>query len=85
MNNPMERKLALVKWTDAHNNGGQWLDPTELDEFTKDDIFQTTNVGWVVRENDDCIVLAARHDRDFDQVGMVERIPKKMVEEIKYL
>lgn len=73
-------KLVHVEWTDAHNNNGNWYTHDEILEFIEDNHFQCSHVGWLIYEDEDCIVLAARKDRPGDQYGLIEKIPKRMVE-----
>lgn len=71
--------LVRVVWHDAHNNQGAWIyGEDELKEFAEDNRFQVDQVGWLVHEDKDCIVLAARVAED--AYGQVERIPVRMID-----
>lgn len=43
------------------------------------------SVGYLLREADDHVIIAARISSDGGQVGMVERIPRPMVKQIDRL
>lgn len=77
-------KLIQITWVDAHNNQGSWAHEDELIAFAKDEAYQVTQVGYLVYEDDLCIVIASRlskPSKDYGQsFGMLERIPKKLID-----
>lgn len=73
-------KLVRIWWTDTTNVAGGWYDPDELKDFATNQIWRCSNIGWLIYEDDDCVVLAGRLTNDLSQVGLVERIPRKMIE-----
>jgi len=79
----IKQKLVQVEWLDAHNNNGAWMNEDELLDFAKDQVYRVTQVGYVVYEDDDGIVLASRitgeHKEYGQSFGQVERIPLGMV------
>lgn len=81
----MKYDLLKIKWVDAHNNQGAWVNQEELEAFGKDEAFKVTQVGYKVYEDDLCIVLAARLSEPSEEYGqsfgMIERIPKKLIDE----
>lgn len=81
---PSKYPLLKITWVDAHNNQGSWANEEELQSFAKDEAYQVTQVGYKVYEDDLCIVLAARLSKpseDYGQsFGMLERIPKKLID-----
>lgn len=72
--------LEKVTWHDA-TSIGHWTDLADIPEFATDHGFVVTNVGYLVYEDDACIVLAARITLGADpqQVGIFERLPKSMI------
>jgi len=72
--------LVLVEWVDA-TNIPTWENLAEIAEWAKDGGFVCRNVGYLVHEDDDCIVLAARvaFDAEPPQVGLFERLPKTII------
>jgi hypothetical protein len=78
-------KLVRVYWTDAHNTSGGWHDRDELLEFVEDNNWRCSNVGWLAYEDDECVAIAARVTHSKDQFGLIERIPRKMIEKIEEL
>src|ERR1044072_285568 len=73
-----EPRLAIVRWEDTTNIAA-WSTPEEVVEFARDGAWVSENVGWVVADNDDCIVLAARRTVDMAHVGLYERITPRAV------
>lgn len=74
-----ERKLLKVRWTDATNVAGGWHDADDLAEFATNGAWECTNTGWLVYEDDKCVVLAGRMTDDGQNVGLIERIPKAAI------
>lgn len=74
-----ERVLVQVWWTDVTNVAGGWHAPAELAGFATDGAWECSNTGWLVHEDDKCVVLAGRMTDDGSQVGLIERIPKSAI------
>jgi hypothetical protein len=74
-----ERTLIQVWWTDATNVAGGWHDGEDLAGFATNGAWQSSNTGWLVYEDDLCIVLAGRMTDDGNHVGLIERIPKAAI------
>jgi hypothetical protein len=74
-----ERALIQVWWTDTTNVAGGWHDEEGLAGFATDGAWKSSNTGWLVYEDEQCIVLAARMTEDGKHVGLVERIPKAAI------
>lgn len=72
--------LTQVWWTDTTNVAGGWHDEDELKEFATNEVWRCSNVGWLVHEDANCVVLAGRRTNDGKYTGLIERIPKKMIE-----
>ena len=74
-----ERSLLQLSWTDCTNVAGGWHDADDLEHFAVNGAWETTNIGWLVYEDDKCYVLAGRMTDDGKNVGLIERIPKTAV------
>lgn len=76
--------LLKITWVDAHNNQGAWVTQDDLHEFGRDEAYRVTQVGYKVWEDELCIVLASRlskPSKEYGQsFGMLERIPKKLID-----
>jgi hypothetical protein len=76
--------LVSVHWVDVHNIAGGWNDTDELKAFAADEAYNVNSVGFLVYEDDKCIVLCARYSAETDKFeahyGMLERIPKKIID-----
>lgn len=79
---PARFPLVLVEWEDA-TNVAEWSDLEQAqrwEDFEFD--FRCTNVGYLIRDDSECVVLAARATGCFGNVGLVERIPRGMVQRV---
>lgn len=74
-----QRRLIQVWWTDATNVAGGWHDSDDLGEFAVNGAWEASNTGWLVHEDDLCVVLAGRMTEDGRNVGLIERIPKNAI------
>lgn len=77
--------LVMVRWEDA-TNVAEWTDldvAQAFDSFSFD--YRCTNVGYLIRDDDECVVVAARATGDMKAVGLIERIPRGMVLEVTVL
>lgn len=72
--------LVLVEWTDTTNIAA-WTPLDEIAAWAPDGGFACRNVGYLIHEDDDCVVLAARVALDAEppQVGLYERVPKGII------
>jgi len=77
---PAYPPLTCVEWVDA-TNIATWTPLSEIPAWATGDRFLCRNVGYLIHEDDDCVVLAARFSPDGDdtQVGLFERLPKGMI------
>ena len=69
-----DRELRLVTWVDAAHTEG-WVDPDEA-EFADFGVSVCRCVGFVIRENDDEILLAQSVDDRHGRIDAVMAIPK---------
>jgi hypothetical protein len=72
--------LVVIEWIDTTNIAA-WTDLADIEEWATDGGFVCRNVGFLIHEDDDCVVLAARVALDAEpaQVGLFERIPKGVI------
>lgn len=79
--------LLKVQWVDAHNVAGGWHDSDELSDFAKNEAYRVISVGYCVKEDDKMLVLCSRYSPGTDEYGehfgMIERLPKKMIDKIQ--
>jgi len=74
----MKRRILEVTWRDSMASGGQqtWFNPDEALDWGKDDL-QITNVGYVVMEDGNYLVLSSSQTaRAGGKVGGLWSIPK---------
>jgi hypothetical protein len=74
-----DRQLLQVHWVDATNVAGGWHNDEDLADFASNGAWECSNTGWLVYEDDKCLVLAGRMTDDGSQVGLIERIPKAAI------
>ena len=82
--------LVIVEWADAYSGNPGWL---TVDEWVRGPGSRpewiNENIGYLIRETKDAVVLAARHsgpdqvNREFQyQYGLFQLIPRGMVRRI---
>lgn len=79
--------LVRATWHDA-TNIAHWADLDDVPKWAKTGTFVVTNVGYLVYEDDDCIVLAARVALGGaipEQVGLFERLPRPIIRDMEVL
>lgn len=75
----MADPIVEVVWEDTTNIAA-WQTRDELVEWAKARGWIARNIGYLVYEDDDCVVVAARTVEDEERhVGLAERIPKRAV------
>lgn len=87
-------RLVSVDWDDVTGSSGVWKHDSEIDAWADEIVFHCTSVGWLIREEKDFIVLAARAtapylagdtDGDLSQIGDLTRIPRVLITKVKAL
>lgn len=80
--NPNPKKIWLIEWHDAHSAPG-WHSKFEVERFIKQDRCICQNVGWILSETKDEIVLACRRmkwaQEGDTEWGMLQKIPKAWI------
>lgn len=80
-----EFPLVVVEWEDA-TNVAEWTEREEAAKFDRFEFdFLCTNVGYLIRNDDECVIVAARATGDLKNVGLFERIPRGMVRSVRSL
>lgn len=80
-------ELVKVDWADA-TNIATWMSQEDIIDWLEQKTYVSNNVGYLVYEDDDCVVVAARQGNFTPGEyawGLVERIPKPMVLGVTYL
>jgi hypothetical protein len=72
--------LVAVEWVDT-TNIATWEHLADVHEWAAEGGFVCRNVGYLVHEDDDCVVLAARIalEAEPQQIGLFERVPKGVI------
>jgi len=74
--------LVEVHWEDAASVS-EWGKLPEAQAFENVDFdYHCRSVGFLIRDDDECVVLASRRTGDGSSVGLVERIPRGMVRKV---
>lgn len=76
-------KVYLVEWHDAHANSG-WFSDDQVQKFIDEEKCIVQEVGWILSETKDEIVMAARkikwaENKDVCEWGMLQKIPKAWI------
>ena len=78
-------KLVLVEWYDSHQNTGGWAPVKDIPAFLP----VIRSVGWVLHDNDQCLVLVPNHgaatDTSSEQACGEMTIPKRAVKKVRQL
>lgn len=79
--------LVKIDWVDAcHPNLCKWLEIEEVEEWSSaNDGFVAENIGWIVYQNKDIIVISPQRTDDAKLVSHIQLIPKGCIKKIKEL
>lgn len=75
-------KLYYIKWCDATSAENAWYTKDEAIEWANTENWQIENIGWLLRETKEYILLCTKRstDRDFEpQFGNLFKIPKTWI------
>ena len=78
-----KNKLYLVEWEDAHIEDS-WIPEADVDRFIKKDLFLCQDVGWILHEDDKCLVMASSKNNAL-QWGALKKIPKGWIRKKRLL
>lgn len=78
-----EMKLVYLEWEDAVATA-EWMFHDELEQWTKDTKMTVQEVGWIIKETKEYIVMVGRladYDGDgfTDKFGAIQKIPKTWI------
>ena len=75
-------KIYLVEWHDAHSDSG-WHTDSQVEEFIHQDRCICQEVGWILSETEDEIVMASRKLKwkkdGAPEWGLLQKIPKAWI------
>lgn len=75
-------KLIYIEWGDAISNTG-WMSKEEAIQWGKEQLWIVKNVGWVLDETKDYLLLAAKYSDGCGDYGLVHKIPKTWIKKRK--
>ena len=78
----MKKPLYLITWEDPHSDCA-WADVEQIDKFLKEKAI-VTEVGWIVSDNKDAIVISNQFSSDGD-FGNKTKVLKKLIKTKKRL
>lgn len=75
-------ELVIVTWEDTINIAA-WQTPADVAEWAGEGGWICQNIGWLIYQDDNCVVIAGRRCRDEQEhVGLAERIPRRAILEM---
>lgn len=78
-------KKVEVTWDDAFHIVDSWTSIEELAESYKEQRFRVTNVGWLLFEDKDYIILGAKRSENWLSFGATIMIPRCLIRKQKVL
>ena len=72
------KKLVYIEWGDAISNTG-WMSEKEAIEWADSSDWIVKNVGWILKENKDYILLASKFSEGSEEYGLLHKIPKTWI------
>lgn len=83
------KDIWLIEWQDAHSRAG-WATDRELEEFIKEEKCICEEVGWILSESKDEVVMGARRlkwrTNSLDsEWGLLQKIPKAWIKKRRLL
>lgn len=82
----MDYKLYYIEWMDAMAYLATWGDKEEITDWARSNEGLVKQVGWIIEENDNYILLASRIgliNTDEPDFGSVFKIPSRWVKKKK--
>lgn len=74
--------MVIVTWEDTTNIAA-WQTPEEVAEWAGERGWICQNVGWLVYQDEHCVVIAGRRAMDHQHhLGLAERIPRRAILEM---
>jgi len=78
----MKNKLVLIEWYDAQGNSN-WDSTEDALKWSEKPLI-VTEVGWVLQETKECLIIASQVSSD-DDIGNRTKIPKPWIKSKKVL
>ena len=82
-------KLIYLEWADAISSGATWHTKSELNEWIEGSEWIIKQVGWLLKETDRYILIAAQLKPDDrftqEQYGHLQKIPKTWIRKRKVI
>jgi len=78
-------KKVEVTWDDAFHLTESWTSVEEIAEAYKEQRFRVTNIGWLLFENKDYIILGAKRAENWESFGATIMVPKPIIKKMKNL
>lgn len=71
-------QLVRIDWEDVASNDHGWVHADELSSLVKamEDGAMCSTTGWLVYEDDKCVLVAAMNDLGREAYGLCVRIPR---------
>lgn len=76
--------MVYLEWGDAISNTG-WMSENEAKEWAKEDHWVVKNVGWILEETKEYILLAAKYSDGSGEYGLLHKIPTTWIKVRKEL
>lgn len=74
----MKSKLIYIEWCDAISNTG-WMSLDEVLKWGNDEAWIVKNVGWLLKETREYLLLAAKYSDGSEEYGLLHKIPKTWI------
>jgi len=72
------KPLIYIEWGDAISNTG-WVSEDDAVAWADSEDWIVKNIGWVVKETKDYILLAGKYSEGSEEWGLVHKIPKTWI------
>lgn len=70
-----DHPIVLVIWTDTITNSG-WQTAEKIDDWAKENTWLVHTVGYLIRETEEFVVIAASWAMEEKQYGSLIKIPR---------
>ena len=71
-----------IEWGDAISNTG-WMEKNDAIDWGENSDWIVKNVGWLLKETKEYILLAAKYSEGSKEYGLLHKIPKTWIRERK--
>lgn len=77
-----KNRLIYIEWGDAISNTG-WMDKEDAIKWGEEEHWLVKNIGWLLKETKDYILLAAKYSDGSGEYGLLHKIPKTWIKKRK--